>query len=321
MTLDQTTDDSTALGTMRTLGRASRSRRGVLAGAGALLSVGLLGTNGALAQADDADADAIPPQYDQPDTDVDVLNYALTLEKLEAQFYQVGLEAFDADDLGEASDLDDMGEYIQGHLETIGEHEQTHVEQLTRVIEVLGAEPAEPEFELSVESAEGFLATAATLENTGVAAYAGAAPRIESPDILSAALSIHSVEARHAAILNWITGESPFPAAFDQPMPIPAVLEAIQPFLAADEEETPTETETETETDTPAETPTESPTETATPTETETATATETEVPTTETPPGNVTTPGNATGNETELPGNLTETPGNGTDLNATNGS
>jgi len=306
---------------MRTIGRVSSSRRRVLAGAGAVLGAGLLSSQGAVAQSDGADE--IPPQYDQPNTDADVLNYALTLEKLEAQFYEAGLDQFDAEAIGDAAAVADMGEEIRNYLVDIGEHEAAHVEQLTRVIEVLGAEPAEPEFDLSLDSAQAFLETAQVLENTGVAAYAGAAPRIESPDILSAALSIHSVEARHAAILNWINGESPFPDAFDQPMAIPAVLEAIQPFLAGDEE-TPTETETEAETETETETATETETETDTPTET--PTATETEMPGTETA-----TPESGTvDNGTELPGNVTDgnvsdgtvTNGNGTNVtNTTNGS
>lgn len=307
MTTEQTDDDGTALSTMRTFGRATHSRRRLLAGAGAVLGAGLLSSGNVVAQAeeDEEDETTVPPGFDQPNTDVDVLNYALTLEKLEATFYETGLEAFDAAALGEASDLEDMGQFIVDQLGTISEHESTHVDQLTRVVEVLGGEPAEPEFDLEHESAETFLATARTLENTGVAAYAGAAPRIESPDVLSAALSIHSVESRHAAILNWVTGESPYPAAFDQPMAMPAVIEAIQPFLAEEEEETPTETDAPgNATETPA----------------------ETEVPGNETE-----VPGNATetpGNETEVPGNLTETPtngtvtpDNGTGLNETNGS
>jgi hypothetical protein len=75
------------------------------------------------------------------------------------------------------------------------------------------------------------------LENTGVAAYAGAAPFVESPDLLGVALSIHSVEARHAALLNDINGESFFPDAFDSSLSQQEVLDAVGPFIESAEED------------------------------------------------------------------------------------
>ncbi len=76
------------------------------------------------------------------------------------------------------------------------------------------------------------LKLAATVENLGAAAYLGQAANIESPEILAAALSIHSVEARHAAALNVLVGEEPTPdGAFAQPADMQEVLDAVQPFL------------------------------------------------------------------------------------------
>ena len=65
--------------------------------------------------------------------------------------------------------------------------------------------------------ADAFLATAAALENTGVSAYDGAGQFLADPELLTAAGSIVAVEARHASYLNLITGEVPFPAAFETP--------------------------------------------------------------------------------------------------------
>jgi len=87
------------------------------------------------------------------------------------------------------------------------------------------------------------LKTAAIVENLGAAAYLGQAGKINSPDILAAALSIHSVEARHAAALNTLvdngfkgsaalTGSLP-DGAFAKPLPMNEVLKQAQPFLAA----------------------------------------------------------------------------------------
>ena len=87
------------------------------------------------------------------------------------------------------------------------------------------------------------LATAATVENLGAAAYLGQAGRIEDKEILAAALSIHSVEARHAAALNDLAGrgfkgdgalEGSIPdGAFAKPMSMDEVLKQVKPFLAA----------------------------------------------------------------------------------------
>ncbi len=76
-----------------------------------------------------------------------------------------------------------------------------------------------------------FIATAVVLEDTGVAAYAGAAPFIENADLVAPALSIHSVEARHASFLRVLDQQVPFPEPFDDPLPKSAVLEAASQFI------------------------------------------------------------------------------------------
>jgi rubrerythrin len=221
--------------------------RSVLAG-GTLLA---LGSGTGLAQSDDeeSDEDGMAADFDDVEgTDLDVLNYALTLENLENAFYREGLETFDEDDFARGmygKNLDDLStetsEEIQmmyDHVEVIGEHEAAHVGVLSEAITLLGGDP-EPEasYDFGIETVEGFLATAQVLENTGVAAYAGAAPFIESPDLQSAALSIHSVEARHAAYLNDVNGESPFPDAFDSSLSQQEVLDAVAPFIQSDGED------------------------------------------------------------------------------------
>lgn len=159
--------------------------------------------------------------------DVEVLNYALTLEQLEAAFYELAAEY----DLGTDAYGNDINEYVA----VVGEHEAAHVETLTAVITELGGEPVErAEYDFGVTDAETFLATAATLENVGVSAYDGAAQFIQSTDLLTAAGSIVAVEARHAAYLNAVIGESPFPAAFETPLTPDEVLEAAGPFIVSE---------------------------------------------------------------------------------------
>ncbi len=160
-------------------------------------------------------------------SDVDVLNYALTLEHLEAAFYQqAGDYEFTEDGFGNS---------ITDNLTIIGEHETAHVDTLTAVITDLGGEPVEAaEYDFGVTDAESYLATAAAVENLGVQAYDGAAASIESVDLLLAAGGIVAVEARHAAYLNLVIGDSPFPAAVETPLSPDEVLEAATPFIVSE---------------------------------------------------------------------------------------
>jgi rubrerythrin len=168
--------------------------------------------------------------------DVEIVNYALTLEYLEAEFYAQVLAS------GVITDKK-VGELAR----TFGESEQQHVDALTAAVKQLGGTPvAKPETAFEDVLAGGpmkILTTAATVENLGAAAYLAQAPRIKNPDILAAALSIHSVEARHAAALNHLIGagfkgSGPLSGslpdgAFGKPMDMDAVLAAAKPFIAS----------------------------------------------------------------------------------------
>jgi len=154
--------------------------------------------------------------------DLGIVNYALTLEFLEAGFYDAVIKSglFKGDDLA--------------LIKVIGQHEQEHVDALTATAKDLGGPPAkEPKAEFPLDDAETVLKTAADVENLGAAAYLGQAANIESPDVLAAALAIHTVEGRHAAVLNTLIGESPTPdGAFAKPADMQTVLDEVQPFLA-----------------------------------------------------------------------------------------
>ena len=162
-------------------------------------------------------------------SDLDVLNYALTLEHLEYSFYRDGIGLFS---FGE----DGRGLSIDTNFAAIRDHEGAHVETLASVITSLGGTPVEEatyDFGDAYTDPQAFLATAAALENTGVSAYDGAAQFITDPELLTAAGSIVAVEARHASYLNLLTGELPFPAAFESPLTMEEVLEIAGPFIVS----------------------------------------------------------------------------------------
>ena len=159
--------------------------------------------------------------------DLAIVNYALTLEYLEADFYQQVLDS------GEVKDKK-VGEVAK----EIAENEQEHVEALKATVEQLGGKAAtKPQTNFDDVLAGGekmILETAASVENLGAAAYLGQAGNIKSPEILAAALSIHSVEARHAAVLNQVIGKTIVPdGAFAKPATMDEVLEMVKPFIKA----------------------------------------------------------------------------------------
>ncbi len=85
-----------------------------------------------------------------------------------------------------------------------------------------------------IKDAKSTVKLAATVENLGAAAYLGQAGKIKSKEILAAALSIHSVEARHAAALNLMLGKGVTPdGGFAKPMSMAQVLPAVKPFIVA----------------------------------------------------------------------------------------
>jgi rubrerythrin len=202
------------------------SRRNFLTGSAVVAGASLVGLQQAFAQ-----ALPLPREFEN---DVDVLNYALTLEHLEYAFYAQGLELFSNSSFAY---LKDEGfKKVGRNLKEIRAHEQAHVETLTQVITTLGGTPvAACTYNFGFTDAAGFIATAQALENTGVMAYAGAAQYLSDPDLLTAAATIATVEARHAAYLNILVDSKalPFPAAFDMAKSEEEILAIAGPFIVS----------------------------------------------------------------------------------------
>ncbi len=155
--------------------------------------------------------------------DVAILNYALTLEYLEAAFYETGIKEVS----GLSSDEMRLAKEIR-------DNENEHVDALKATVEKLGGKPvAQPTFDFGAafDSRSAFLKTANTLEDTGVSAYNGAAPAIESTEVLAAAGGIVQIEARHAALIRLVRGRAPAPVAFDKASEMKEILDAVTPFI------------------------------------------------------------------------------------------
>ena len=182
--------------------------RGSVAAAGALGVVSSVGLGKSMAQGL---------------TDLDILNFALTLEHLEARMYVEML----ATNILTGKELT--------YLKSFGQHEAAHVKAITDTIVKLGGTPvaALASYKFPAFTNRGdILNFAKVAEDTGVGAYQGAAAAIQNKDVLAAAGSIVQVEARHAAIINLLLGlPAPVPAAYTTSLTIPQVLAIVNPIL------------------------------------------------------------------------------------------
>ncbi|MGB7685575.1 MAG: ferritin-like domain-containing protein [Solirubrobacterales bacterium] len=207
------------------MAESTHTRRKFLAvGGGSAAAAALLAACG---DDDGTTTSAAMPQGNTSETeqfgkgDIGILNYALTLEYLEAAFYADVAKSR----LFKGSDL--------ATIRKFGEEEAEHVTALTAAVKQLGGKPApEPKTEFPLTSAKSVLELAGTVENIGAAAYLGQATNIKSPEVLASALAIHSVEGRHAAALNTLLGKSITPdGAFAKPANAKSVLKSVEPFI------------------------------------------------------------------------------------------
>ncbi|MBA2509892.1 MAG: ferritin-like domain-containing protein [Rubrobacteraceae bacterium] len=200
------------------------SRRDFLktaAWAGAALSAAGIGGFGVAVNR--ADAQAAPYTTYEGLGDVAILQFAYQLELLEGIFYDEGVKAgLFADDF-----------LVQ--VAAIRDHEFAHADALAATIGDLGGEvPATPDFTYpdgTFTDVVAFLELAATFEPVGIGAYQGAAPALESKDILAVALSIHNTECQHRAAINILNlVVPPNNVAFEEALPLQDVQAAVEPF-------------------------------------------------------------------------------------------
>lgn len=155
-----------------------------------------------------------------------VLNYALTLEHLEKVFYRNNLPTLSAFQNAGYSQA------VYNQFVAIQTHEQIHADNISTIITTLGGNPvAECTYNFNAGTVPTFLSTAQLLENTGVSAYDGAIRYITVPSYATTAATIATVEGRHASYINNLVGQNPFPSAYDTATPNATIITAITPIL------------------------------------------------------------------------------------------
>ncbi len=149
-------------------------------------------------------------------SDIAILNYALTLEYLEAAFY------------AEAVSKGKFGGVVGRFAKVVSSHENAHVGFLKGALGTAAVKQPKFDFKGTTTSMAKFKATAQVLEDTGVAAYLGQVGLIKSKKILGAAGSILPIEARHAGWIRSINGVSGAPAAFEAGKSMAQILAAVK---------------------------------------------------------------------------------------------
>jgi rubrerythrin len=148
--------------------------------------------------------------------DVKILNFALTLEYLEAEFYKQALAKAN------------LSAGVRETARIVSAHENAHVKFLRDALGRKAVKKPKFDFKDTVTNPDKFLATAVALEDTGVAAYAGQVGNVFQRSVLKAAASIHSVEARHAAQFRDLADKTFAPRAFDRPYSKKKTLQVVE---------------------------------------------------------------------------------------------
>ena len=200
------------------LDRSDFLKRGAMTGAGFIAGGVLFSGLASPAQA------AISTRNRSKKNDVKIANYALTLEFLEAEFYAQALR-----------NRPFANDAVATFARVTGAHEAAHVKALRSLLGSAAIKKPSFDFGATVTDPAKFQQTAQVLEDTGVSAYAGQGPNIFQRPVVQAALSIHSVEARHAAWIRFINAgpqgaakDLPAPASFDRALSEKAVLSAVK---------------------------------------------------------------------------------------------
>ena len=193
------------------LDRGDFLKKGALAGGGLLIGSAMF--SGVLSSAEAA----ISTTRKSAANDVKILNYALTLEFLEAAFYEQAV----------ANQAYGTSAALKQFAEVVAVHERKHVNFLKGALGSKAIKSPTFDFADTVTDPAKFAATAQVLEDTGVNAYLGQVGNISVKGTLAAAATITTVEARHAGWIRNINGVVGAPLSFDKRKSEKSILEAV----------------------------------------------------------------------------------------------
>jgi rubrerythrin len=148
-------------------------------------------------------------------SDIEILNFALTLEYLQASFYT------------EAERIGALRGALAHQAHVVGMHERAHVSAFKQLLGSKAIKEPTFNFQGVTENPDAFRRTAVAFEDLATAAYKEQAPLLKSKSYLAGALAIHSVEARHAAWIRRLAGFLPAAHAFDDPLDNAKVVEIV----------------------------------------------------------------------------------------------
>ena len=193
------------------LDRSDFFKKSALAGGGLLVGSAMF--SGILSSAEAA----ISTSKRSASNDVKILNYALTLEFLEAAFYKQAV----------ANQAYGSNAALKQFAEVVADHERKHVDFLKGALGSKAIKSPTFDFADTVTDPAKFAATAQVLEDTGVNAYLGQVGNIFVKSTLAAAATITTVEARHAGWIRTINGVVGAPNSFDKRKSEAAILKAV----------------------------------------------------------------------------------------------
>jgi hypothetical protein len=151
-------------------------------------------------------------------TDLEILNFGLRFERLQATFYT------QSEELGTIATMNDAK---QAWARTLGAHERAHVKIIKSVLGPKAGPAPAFDFGKANESDEAFTRTAVAMEDLTVALLTGVTPQIHDRGLVAALFGLLTVEARHAAWARHIVEANPAPDDFDQPKTLNQVRGAI----------------------------------------------------------------------------------------------